>query len=82
LRKPASPSAAAYAKVAPAGGGRSLDAAKRVDIRIQKDSPGAEGEDNLLPSLSGKIIMITRLCEHGPSILKGSWKISAVIKEG
>jgi hypothetical protein len=51
-------------------------------ISVFRRTPGAEGEDNLLPSLSGKIIMITRLCEHGPSILKGSWKISAVIKEG
>jgi DNA invertase Pin-like site-specific DNA recombinase len=29
---------------------------------------------------SGKFILMTRLCEHGPSILNGSWKIPAVIR--
>jgi hypothetical protein len=47
-----------------------------LDLYIQKDSPGAETEDNWLPAPSGAFGLLMRLywpSEKPPSIVDGSW---------
>ncbi|WP_174800910.1 DUF1254 domain-containing protein [Martelella limonii] len=49
-----------------------------VDIYIQNESPGADKENNWLPSPKGKFILMLRLYwpkESNPSIIDGSWVI-------
>jgi hypothetical protein len=45
---------------------------------IQKETPGADKESDLLPAPAGKFILMTRLYppdENRPSILDGSWTV-------
>ena len=54
-----------------------------TDLYIQNESPGKEKEANWLPAPPGDFILMLRLYwpnEKSPSIINGSWKISAVIK--
>jgi hypothetical protein len=54
-----------------------------TDLYIQKDSPGADKEQNWLPAPSGDFVLMLRLYwpdESDPSIIDGSWKIPPVKK--
>ena len=54
-----------------------------VELYIQKDSPGTDGESNWLPAPAGKFILMLRMYwpnENTPSILDGTWTIPAVKK--
>ena len=54
-----------------------------IDIYVQKDSPGAEWENNWLPAPGGKFVLMLRMYwpnESDPSILDGSWAIPKVKK--
>ena len=54
-----------------------------VELYIQKDSPGTDGESNWLPAPAGKFILMLRMYwpnETTPSILDGTWTIPAVKK--
>ena len=52
-----------------------------VDVYIQNESPGKDKEQNWLPARKDKFMLILRLYwpkDKPPSILNGTWKISAV----
>ena len=52
-----------------------------VDFYVQHENPGPDKESNWLPAPSGKFILMLRLywpTETPPSIIDGTWKISAV----
>jgi len=54
-----------------------------TDIYIQNQSPGADKEANWLPAPAGKFVLMLRMYwpdENPPSILDGSWTMSAVKK--
>jgi hypothetical protein len=47
-----------------------------VDLYIQKDSPGADKENNWLPAPPGKFVLMLRMYwphEKSPSIINGTW---------
>jgi hypothetical protein len=47
-----------------------------IDIRIQNQTPGADGESNWLPAPTGKFVLMLRMYwpdEDDPSILNGTW---------
>ncbi len=55
-----------------------------LDLYIQKDSPSAALENNWLPAPAGKFVLMMRLywpSEQSPSIINGSWKPPAVVKQ-
>jgi len=55
-----------------------------LDLLIQKDSPGAEWENNWLPAPPDKFVLMMRLYwpnEQAPSIINGTWKPPAVVKK-
>jgi hypothetical protein len=50
-----------------------------TDLYIQKDLPGKDKEQNLLPAPEGEFVLMMRLywpSEKPPSILDGTWKPS------
>ena len=55
-----------------------------ITLYIQNDSPGVDKENNWLPAPSGKFVLMMRLYwpqETSPSIINGSWKPPAVVKQ-
>jgi hypothetical protein len=56
-----------------------------VDLYIQKDSPGADKENNWLPAPAGKFVLMLRMYwpnEKSPSIINGTWTPPPVLKAG
>jgi len=52
-----------------------------IDLYIQSDSPGKDGESNWLPAPKGEFILMLRMYwpqEKPPSILDGTWKVPQV----
>jgi len=56
-----------------------------IDLYLQHDSPGPDKESNWLPAPAGRFIPMLRLYwpreAPPPSILDGSWRIPAIVKQ-
>ncbi|MGE3320183.1 MAG: DUF1254 domain-containing protein [Candidatus Berkiella sp.] len=51
-----------------------------IDLYLQHESPGKDKESNWLPAPEGEFILMLRFYWPEESIIKGTWKLPAVVK--